>query len=254
MTAMSRSSAGSEFRRRIADPIAPSTRCRSASGIRSRATNCARRRLMRRWTVSSASMRSGSARRNRVWTSAFRRKGTSTCPRHARPSHVESNSSGSHVISTPARMRRWTSSRASSERCDRRRSWYKGPPRTREKSAVPPSNSGVSRRVVSIDYLSKSKGFEVPAGIVLGKRQATPPAIEKRPLHVARSGLTPEHDQWRSDVHTQRLESRITTYRDVEKRKGAGFRDRDTVQALHGPAEGDSPSTAGVTSETFHEG
>ena len=161
MTAMSRSSPANEFRSRIADPMAASTRGRSASGIRSRATNCARRRLMRRWTVSSATMRSGSARRNRACVSASRRKGILTTPRHARPSQVESSSSGSHVISTPARMRRWTSSRASSARCDRRRSWYSGPPRTREKSAASPVNdTGGSRRVVSIGAITAYRDVE----------------------------------------------------------------------------------------------
>ena len=135
MRTTSRSSAANEFRRRMADPMAALKRGRSASAIRSRARNCTITRLMRRWTTSSARMRSGSARRNRACTSTLRRKGTSTSPHHARPSHVESSSSGSHVISTPARMRRWTSVRASSERCARRSSWYSGPPSTREKSA-----------------------------------------------------------------------------------------------------------------------
>ncbi len=42
---------------------------------------------------------------------------------------------GAQVISTAAMTRRWARPMASSARRARRSSWYKGPPRTREKSA-----------------------------------------------------------------------------------------------------------------------
>jgi hypothetical protein len=50
------------------------------------------------------------------------------------------------------------------------------------------------------------------------------------------------------------IDSAITAYRDLEKGKERGFATGETVQALHVPAEGHSPSTGGLTGDTFHEG
>ena len=144
-----------EFRSFIAEAMTSLNLGSTFSVMMSLSINCPTTRRSRRCTRSSAAMSSGSATRNRACISRSYRNGSPTPPQ-ALPSTRERSRSGSQANRVMKTILRFMSSRAGEVRCERSRSWNRGPPRTSEKSGgslelcifsmIPPSQSNAANR------------------------------------------------------------------------------------------------------------
>ena len=130
----SSSSTATELRSRSAEAMAASNCARASSRIRPLSTNCRTIGSRLRCTTTSARISRGAAISRRRCVSMSCRNGNSTPLPQARPSIIDSTSSGTQISTTNASTRRCGSSRASPDSRVRRQSRYSGPPATSEKS------------------------------------------------------------------------------------------------------------------------
>ena len=205
---MSSTSAATELRSRIAEPMHASNFARAASGIRPRSKNWRTVAPIRLWTSSSATTSRGSATSRRACSPTSWRNVSVTRSPQAAPSTTDRSRSGAQATRVSTRTRRCNSSSASPLRRDRRQTWYSGPPRTSEKSggaAARGSSEVVMRMLLAGTVRSTLTGCRVRAYL---PRTASPRASQPlaaaaprsaAPAPISRvwaSGPTPFATRW----------------------------------------------------------